>query len=82
LGRFSVEEAKAFTGFSTSTVLRLCREGVYTSYKLAGARRITRESVKGYGEACLAQGPQFSPPPKSGKRGVGRPRTPKTKAAG
>ena len=65
---------------SHRTVQRLCESGEIESYLLGGKRRIIFESLKQYRARCVARGPQFAAPLKTGKRPPGRPKSPEASA--
>jgi hypothetical protein len=80
----TIGQAMWFTGLSESAVKRLLggQPPRVLSYVLGvGARRIVFDSLKEFREACIARGPQFARPLKTGKRKPGRPKRPAAAAA-
>ena len=70
----TIKEVMAFRKESQRTVFRKLELGICESHKNRDSRLITWESVIADRENCLAQGPQLSKRPATGKRPVGRPK--------
>jgi hypothetical protein len=63
---------------SVRTAYRIVQNGEVETFMIGGKRLIDDDSADAYIERCKAKGPQFEPPPATGKRPPGRPRkTPK-----
>lgn len=67
---------------STRSAGRIIARREVKSFLIGGRRLIDDDDADAYIQRCKAKGPQFEPPPATGKRRPGRPRkTPKPEAA-
>jgi excisionase family DNA binding protein len=70
-----IPQAMHYLGLSESAVRRLLAKGELQSFRVGGVRKIALDGLKQYRARCIARGPQFALPLKTGKRPPGRPKS-------